>query len=84
MRHPLFMLLFSLVQLLWSQQEGIGVTDSLPTPQELNSVVKDTLTTIDKKQIDLKKKQVLEEDKKKNQEEDQKKTTVHTLYKADE
>jgi len=65
MRHPLFMLLFSLVQLLWSQQEGIGVTDSLPTPQELNSVVKDTLTTIDKKQIDLKKKQVLEEDKKK-------------------
>lgn len=73
MRHPLFMLLFSLVQLLWSQQEGIGVTDSLPIPQELNSVVKDTLTTIDKKQIDLKKKQVLEEDKKKSQEEDQKK-----------
>jgi len=44
MRLPFFILLFCLEQMLWSQQERIDLTDSIPSSQELEQVVKDTLT----------------------------------------
>ena len=47
MRIPLFVLLLLLKQALWSQQEELPVKDTIPTIQELDLKIKDTLKTKD-------------------------------------
>ena len=47
MRIPLFVLLLLLKQALWSQQEELPVKDTIPSIQELDLKIKDTLKTKD-------------------------------------
>jgi len=47
MRIPLFVLLLLLKQALWSQQEELPVKDTIPTIQELDLKIKDTLKSKD-------------------------------------
>ena len=45
MRIPLFVLLLLLKQALWSQQEELPVKDTIPSIQEVDLKIKDTLKT---------------------------------------
>ena len=47
MRIPLFVLLLLLKQALWSQQEELPVKDTIPSIQEIDLKIKDTLKTKD-------------------------------------
>ena len=72
MRIPLFVLLLLLKQALWSQQEELPVKDTIPSIQELDLKIKDTLKT---KDLTL-----LEEQKETPPEDENKKPTKKKRY----
>ncbi|MDC1012736.1 hypothetical protein OAQ04_05805, partial [Flavobacteriaceae bacterium] len=65
MRIPLFVLLLLLKQALWSQQEELPVKDTIPTIQELDLKIKDTLKTKDLTQLEEQKETPPEDENKK-------------------
>ncbi len=73
MRRPFFVILFLLMQTLWSQQKEISVKDSIQFFEEFNQVLNDTIIAEEKIILEENKKQVSTKENKKSLKEKSKK-----------